>query len=121
MRMSKKATGIDAIYYSVADVPRAAAFYKGLLDVADTTWESEHGAEWVLDDGSAFGVGKIPGAPHVPSGTVLFAVADLDALIPRVTELGGKLNGDVRDLEPCRQQWCLDPDGNAFVLHQRKV
>jgi predicted enzyme related to lactoylglutathione lyase len=121
MRMSKKATGIDAIYYSVADVPRAAAFYKGLLDVADTTWESEHGAEWVLDDGSAFGVGKIPGAPHVPSGTVLFAVADLDALIPRVTDLGGKLNGDVRDLEPCRQQWCLDPDGNAFVLHQRKV
>jgi predicted enzyme related to lactoylglutathione lyase len=121
MRMSNKATGIDAIYYSVADVPRAAAFYKGLLDVADTTWEGEHGAEWVLDDGSAFGVGKIPGAPHVPSGTVLFAVADLDALIPRVTELGGKLNGDVRDLEPCRQQWCLDPDGNAFVLHQRKV
>jgi predicted enzyme related to lactoylglutathione lyase len=118
--MSKKAGGTDAIYYSVTDVPRAAAFYKGLLDVAATSWESEHGAEWILSDGSAFGVGKIPGAPHVPSGTVLFAVPNVEELTARVIELGGKLNGELRDLEPCRQQWCLDPDGNSFVLHQRK-
>lgn len=118
--MSTKATGIDAIYFSVSDVPRAAAFYKGLLDVKETTWENEHGAEWSLDDGSAFGIGKIPGADHVPSGCVLFAVPDAAALTPRVTELGGKLNGELRDLPPCFQQWCLDPDGNAFVLHQRK-
>ncbi|MGB6984702.1 MAG: VOC family protein [Candidatus Aquilonibacter sp.] len=118
--MNDKATGIDAVYYSVTDVPRAAAFYKGLLDVKDTTWENEHGAEWILDDGSAFGVGKLPGG-HSPSGCVLFAVPNVEALTPRVTELGGKLTGDLRNLEPCRQQWCLDPDGNAFVLHQRKI
>jgi len=118
--MNTKSIGIDAVYYSVTDVPRAAAFYKELLDVKTTSWESEHGAEWILDDGSAFGVGKLPGAPHVPSGVVLFAVADVAALTPRVTELGGKLTGDLRDLEPCLQQWCLDPDGNAFVLHQKK-
>ena len=118
--MNDKVKGIDAIYFSVTDVSRAAAFYKGLLDVKETSWESEHGAEWILDDGSAFGVGKLPGAPHVPSGTVLFAVPNVEALVSRVTELGGKLTGDVRDLEPCRQQWCLDPDGNVFVLHQKK-
>jgi predicted enzyme related to lactoylglutathione lyase len=118
--MSSKATGIDAIYFSVDDVARSIAFYKALLDVKDTTWENEHGAEWILDDGSAFGIGKIPGAAHVPSGTVLFAVPDVLVLTPRVTELGGKLNGDLRDLPPCVQQWCLDPDGNAFVLHQKK-
>lgn len=118
--MSDKAKGIDAIYYSVTDVPRAATFYKALLDVKETSWESEHGAEWILQDGSAFGVGKIPGAAHSPSGCVLFAVPDVEALIPRVTELGGKLTGELRDLEPCRQQWCLDLDGNVFVLHQKK-
>ncbi|MGC2130719.1 MAG: VOC family protein [Candidatus Aquilonibacter sp.] len=118
--MSTKATGIDAIYYSVDDVPRAATFYKGLLDVKETTWENEHGAEWILSDGSAFGIGRIPGTPHVPSGTVLFAVPDAAALTSRVTELGGELTGDLRDLPPCLQQWCLDPDGNVFVLHQRK-
>jgi predicted enzyme related to lactoylglutathione lyase len=118
--MNAKASGIDAIYFSVDDVARSIAFYKGLLDVKETTWENEHGAEWILGDGSAFGIGKIPGA-HVPSGTVLFAVPNATALTPRVIELGGKLTGDLRDLPPCLQQWCLDPDGNAFVLHQRKV
>ncbi len=118
--MSAKAGGIDAIYFSVGDVARSAVFYKALLDVKETTWENEHGAEWILGDGSAFGIGKIPNAPHVPSGTVLFSVPDAAALAPRVTELGGKLNGELRDLPPCVQQWCLDPDGNAFVLHQRK-
>ena len=118
--MKGKATGIDAIYYSVSDVPRAAAFYKALLDVKNTTWENEHGAEWILDDGSAFGIGKLPGAGQTTSGCVLFAVPNVEALTSRVTELGGKLSGELRDLEPCRQQWCLDPDGNAFVLHQRK-
>ena len=118
--MSTKATGTDAVYYSVRDVARSSTFYKALLDVKETTWENEHGAEWILTDGSAFGIGKIPGTPHVPSGTVLFSVADAAALAPRVTELGGKLNGDLRDLPPCFQQWCLDPDGNPFVLHQKK-
>jgi predicted enzyme related to lactoylglutathione lyase len=51
---------------------------------------------------------------------VLFAVPDAAALTSRVTELGGKLTGDLREMPPCFQQWCLDPDGNAFVLHQRK-
>jgi len=118
--MTSKATGIDAIYYSVSDVTRSAGFYKALLDIKQTTWENEHGAEWILDDGSAFGIGKIPGADPAPSGCVLFAVPDVAAMTPRVIELGGKLSGDLRDLPPCFQQWCLDPDGNAFVLHQRK-
>ncbi|HEX8806662.1 MAG TPA: VOC family protein [Candidatus Aquilonibacter sp.] len=117
--MNNKATGFDAVYYSVTDVPRAAAFYKELLDIKETTWESEHGAEWVLADGSAFGVGRLP--EHRVSGCVLFAVEDLDAARRRVSELGGKLDGDVRELPVCVQQWCFDPDGNSFVLHQRTV
>ncbi len=116
--MSTKATGIDAVYYSVTDVRRAIVFYQGLLDVADTTWENEHGAEWVLGDGTAFGIGKL--GEHRTSGCTLFAVADVASLRPRVEELGGKLDGDVREFPVCLQQWCFDPDGNAFVLHQKK-
>ena len=117
--MNDKATGFDAVYYSVTDVPRAAAFYKALLDVKETTWENEHGAEWVLADGSAFGVGRLP--EHRVSGCVLFAVADLASALPRVTEHGGKLDGDVREFPVCHQQWCFDPDGNSLVLHQKKI
>ncbi|HUA08165.1 MAG TPA: VOC family protein [Candidatus Acidoferrales bacterium] len=115
-----KVTGTDAVYYSVRDVARASAFYKGLLDVKETTWENEHGAEFVLGDGSAFGIGKLP--EHRASGCVLFAVGNLDAARPRVEELGGKLDGDVREFPGvCVQQWAFDPDGNSFVLHQRTV
>jgi predicted enzyme related to lactoylglutathione lyase len=103
----------------VEDVARATAFYQAILDVRETTWENEHGAEWVLGDGSAFGVGRLPSG-HRPSGTVLFAVDDVAAIAARVTELGGQLQGDVIELPVCTQQWCSDPDGNAFVLHRRR-
>jgi len=114
-----KASGIDAVFFSVTDVPRATAFYKELLDIKETSFEGDWGAEWVLSDGTAFGIGKVPSG-HRPSGCVLFAVADVQALSSRVWELGGTLDGELRDLPPCRQQWCLDPDGNAFVLHEKK-
>jgi len=117
--MSTKATGIDAIFFSVRDVPRALAFYKELLDVKETTFEMEHGAEWVLADGTAFGVGKYSSGEYVPSGCVLFAVPDVASAAARIEPLGGTLEGDVRDFPNCRAQWCKDPDGNAIVLHQR--
>lgn len=114
-----KATGIDAIFFAVNDVPRAIAFYKELLDIKETSFETvEHGAEWVLADGSAFGVGKYPGK-WAPSGCVLFAVPDVEAAAARVPQIGGKLLEGVRDFPACRSQWCEDPDGNSFVLHQR--
>jgi predicted enzyme related to lactoylglutathione lyase len=114
-----KATGIDAIYFSVTDVPRAAAFYRELLDIAETTWENEHGAEFVLRDGSAFGFGAYSSGEHKPSGCVLFAVDDVEAEARRIPEIGGKLVDDVKAFPKCRSQWCEDPDGNSFVLHQR--
>lgn len=116
--MSSKATGVDAVYFSVRDVPAALAFYRALLDVRETTWENEHGAEFILADGNAFGVGRLP--EHRPSGTVLFAVDDVAAATAAVTGHGGTLSGEVIDLPNCTQQWCLDPDGNAIVLHKRR-
>ena len=117
---SIKATGIDAIFYSVKDVKRAIAFYRELLDVRDTTFEDEqHGAEFILGDGTAFGVGAYSDNKWVPSGCVLFAVPDVAAAAQRVTELGGKLDGELRTFPSCVAQWCEDPDGNSFVLHHR--
>jgi predicted enzyme related to lactoylglutathione lyase len=116
----RKARGIDAIFFSVTDVPRAFAFYRGLLDIRETSFETEeHGAEWILPDGTAFGVGKYSTMEHKPSGCVLFAVEDVEAIAPLVPQLGGKLIENVRTFPHCKAQWCEDPDGNSFVLHQR--
>ena len=114
-----RAHGVDAIFFSVRDVARGIAFYRGLLDVRETTFESEHGAEFVLADGNAFGVGSYAEKPWAPSGCVLFAVDDVAAAAERVKALGGTLEGEVRDFPKCQAQWCEDPDGNSFVLHRR--
>jgi len=116
-----RATGVDAIFYSVKDVPRAIAFYREVLDVAEVTWESEHGAEFVLPDGTAFGVGAYSSGEWRPSGCVLFAVPDVEAAAARIPGLGGKLEDEVKTFPSCRAQWCQDPDGNSFVLHQRST
>jgi predicted enzyme related to lactoylglutathione lyase len=110
--------GVDAVYYAVTDPARSATFYKGLLDIASVTWEGDMGAEYVLADGSAFGFGKLPGEWR-SSGCVLFAVENVEAATARALELGATLAGELRELPVCRQQWCEDPDGNIFVLHQR--
>ena len=114
-----KATGVDAIYFAVRDVARAKAFYSQLLEVAETTMDGDHGVEYVLPDGTAFGFGKY-GDEWVASGCVLFTVADVDQARTTVENAGGKLLGDVRDFPKCRALWCEDPDGNSFVMHQRK-
>jgi predicted enzyme related to lactoylglutathione lyase len=117
---STKAGGIDAVFFSVTDVKRAIAFYRELLEISSVTFEGEHGAEFVLPDGSAFGVGAYSSGQHVPSGCVLFSVADVDASAALIEAFGGKLSGETRDFPSCRAQWCEDPDGNSFVLHERK-
>lgn len=115
-----KARGIDAVYFSVNDVKRAAAFYRAILDVSEVTMESDHAAEFVLPDGSAFGFGKYSDGQWRPSGCVLFSTGDVDAAAALVEPSGGKLVDGVRDFPSCRAQWCEDPDGNSLVLHQRK-
>jgi len=117
---STKATGIDAVFFSVTDVKKAIAFYRELLEISSVTFESDHGAEFVLPDGSAFGVGAYSSGGHVASGCVLFSVPNVEASAARIEELGGKLSGETRDFPACRAQWCEDPDGNSFVLHERK-
>jgi hypothetical protein len=70
------------------------------------TFESEHGAEFVLADGNAFGVGAYSNGEWRPSGCVLFAVPDVAAAAARVTALGGKLEGEIRNFPACQAQWC---------------
>lgn len=115
-----KARGLAAVFYSVNDVPRSIAFWKEILDIAETTFENEHGVEWILRDGNAFGVGKYSSGEWKPSGCILFDVANADETATLVERHGGKLVDGVREFPNCRAQWCEDPDGNAFVVHELK-
>ena len=115
-------TGIDAHHYLAKDLERAIAFYRdviGLRPSAGSTWD--HGTEFGLDDGSTFGIFKMPYGPWYPSGGVMFAVDDIDAAAQRLHDAGVRfLTNGVLDTPACRVAWCEDPEGNTFAIHRRK-
>ena len=69
--------GIDATYYTVLDLKTVAAFYSKILGEPTTSLEGRL-AEWTLPDDNAFGLYGTPAKPANRSGSVMFAVDDLD-------------------------------------------
>jgi predicted enzyme related to lactoylglutathione lyase len=106
------------------DLERLAGFYRSLLGAEET--------ERVPAEGPTFFVGLRIGmsdlgivadgeAPDGPQRMLLsIDVPDVDALLPRVDELGGHVEGRANDM-PWGQRVAhvQDPDGNAVNLTQQ--
>ncbi|HTX59836.1 MAG TPA: VOC family protein [Verrucomicrobiae bacterium] len=110
--------GLDLAAYLVADPARAIAFYRDVLGLEPTAVDDEgRGAEFTLADGSTFGVWHPDG--EAKGGTVMFAVADIGAAIARIRANGGTLS-DPQESPVCFMAFGSDPEGNGFIIHQRK-
>ena len=104
----------------VGDAERARAFYEGLFG-----WRMEPGPS---GRGYAIETGGIPGGLHPgdPDAApyLFFGVADLDAAVARVRELGGTVHdsdaeGDADSAARFgRFKFCSDDQGSPFGLHQ---
>ena len=106
------------------DLERLAGFYRSLLGAVET--------ERVPTDGPTFFVGLRIGdsdlgvvsdgdAPDGPQRMLLSVdVPDVDALLPRVADLGGHVQGPPNDM-PWGQRVAhvQDPDGNTVNLTQQ--
>jgi predicted enzyme related to lactoylglutathione lyase len=121
------ATGIDVIYYRVADLHKAVGFYRETLGLEPADWwtpegaTAPQGAEYHLADGSAFGVGVLPEEMAFLSNTVFFAVPDVHAAAATLRERGAEVMGPVDDGPVCNMVFVKDGQGNTLCLHQRKV
>jgi predicted enzyme related to lactoylglutathione lyase len=114
------ATGFDFVMYLVSDVPKARAFYEGVLGLAQPgEFVSEGFVEYDLPDGNTFALAKAPPGGHMQCGGVMFAVPDVDAAVDRVKALGGSFIANYGG-EICDSGWCADPDGNPFGVHKRR-
>ena len=108
---------LDHVYYWTADMDRAVAFYR---DVLELTLVRRDGENWAVFEagGRRFALhGAIEGRPMTPGGaTAVFSVDDLDraraALADRGVEFGHE--GDVQGY--ARFASFRDPDGNAVQL-----
>jgi predicted enzyme related to lactoylglutathione lyase len=131
--MAKAATprvkGVDAIYYRVHDLERATAFYNELLGMEPTGPMPGFGMEYTLPNGESFGIIKIPetmtaeyGAYWRGGSGVMFAVDDIAAAAAAAKARGVKLHDDgkIAETRVCYMVFGEDPEGNSFILHQRK-
>jgi predicted enzyme related to lactoylglutathione lyase len=108
------------VAYSVADVPRATAFYR---DTIGLTPGETFGHQWAeFDLGSTtFGVGNGSALGIAPGSqfSASFKVDDVAAMRRSLAERGLPVT-DVMESPVCSSCFVTDPDGNRFGLHQRK-
>jgi predicted enzyme related to lactoylglutathione lyase len=111
-------TGIDISGYLVSDPQRAIAFYRDTLGLVPTEID-EHGrgAEFTLADGATFGVWQTP--EKEVGGFVMLAVPDVRAKVAALQAAGVEIS-PVDETPVCYMAFGKDPDGNAYILHQRK-
>jgi predicted enzyme related to lactoylglutathione lyase len=111
-------TGIDICGFLVSDAERALAFYRDKLGLVPTEIDEQaRGAEFTLADGSTFGVWQTP--EKNVGGFVMLAVADIHAKIAELQAAGVAIS-PVDETPVCHMAFGQDPDGNGFIIHQRK-
>lgn len=113
-------TGIDANYYTVIDLPKMTDFYVKILGEPET--RAERLSEWTFSDGSSFGIYMADGKTGGRSGSVMFAVDDVQAMAQQAQEAGAAIDADheLVDIPSCQMMFADDPEGNQFILHKRK-
>jgi predicted enzyme related to lactoylglutathione lyase len=112
-------TGVDLTAYLVKDPDSAIAFYRDVLGMTPTAIDDQgRGAEFTLPDGSTFGVWKPDDG--AAGGAIMFAVDDAQAAVEHYRGRGLQLS-DVMESPVCFMSFGADPEGNAIIIHQRKV
>jgi predicted enzyme related to lactoylglutathione lyase len=119
-----KVNGIDAVYYTVADVNKMTTFYTDLLGTEPAMVWPDRLAEWTFGDGNSFGLygSESEGMGGGSSGSVMFAVDDVAQAVGAAKARGVKFhdNGEVTDTPACHMAFGEDPEGNQFIMHHRK-
>ena len=113
---------LSFIAYYVRDVPRARTFYGEILGLRPGEWFNDGWIEFELGnatfalDGIGEELGIVPGT----SSGAAFEVDDIHAMRQRLADAGSPVT-EVYEFPPCWACFARDPEGNRFVLHQRKL
>lgn len=119
-----KITEIAFSSYPVTDVPRARAFYEGVLGLKPTmdTDMGEHG-HWIEYDigPGTLGIGRYEGWKPTSDGcTVGLEVEDFDAAVASLQAAGTPVKMGPLETPVCHMIMVHDPDGNTLIIHKRK-
>ena len=110
--------GLDVVFYTVKDLPRARAFYETLFGLRASV-ESDYWVEYDLPDGTTFALANDPHGWKEGHGLML-GVTDRGAVAERAKQLGGTITDRQFEGASCGAFECIDPEGNYVYFHQRK-
>ncbi len=110
--------------YPVTDMPRACAFYEGLLGLKKTMdhdmGEQGHWVEFDIGAGT-LSLGKYAGFKPTSDGcTVGLEVEDFDAAVKAIQDAGAAISMGPMETPVCHMLFISDPDGNPIIIHKRK-
>jgi catechol 2,3-dioxygenase-like lactoylglutathione lyase family enzyme len=119
---SSDAKRLDLVFYWVADMDRAVAFYREVLGLRLLRRDDGSWAEFDAG-GRRFALHAVAEGQRVVAGgaTAVFSVADLDTACAELSSLGVPVTheGDVEGY--ARFASFHDPDGNTFQLIEYAV
>jgi len=111
--------------YAVTDMPRARAFYEGVLGLKPTTVvDSEHGKWTEYEFGPyALAIGCAPGMfkPGPDGCSAALEVEDFDAAVSHLRANKVKFRLEPASTPVCRMAMVFDPDGNTICIHKRNA
>ena len=116
-------TGMDIMAYYTQEPKRSIEFYRDVLGLQPTELDEQgRGAEFTLADGSTFGVWKPDSSDgdYASGAIVMFAVPDINAAVEEFNSRGAALTESF-ETPVCHMAMGKDPDGNQFIIHQRKT
>lgn len=108
--------------YAVTDMPRARAFYEGVLGLKPTSVLDKPDAKWVEYEFGpyALAIGSAEGWKPSPDGcSAALEVEDFDAAIEHLREHAVKFRMGPMPTPVCRMAMIFDPDGNSICIHKR--
>ncbi len=110
--------------YAVSDMPRARAFYEGILGlVPSDEFPATPESKWIeYNIGSGtFTLGRSDDwKPSEDGAVVAFEVDDFDATIAKLKEAGVTFKLDAMEFPTCHMAVIKDPDGSNITIHKRK-
>ena len=113
-------TEIAFCCYAVTDMPRARAFYEGVLGLKPTTVSE---GQWVEYEFGPYApaIGCAPGMfkPSPDGCSAALEVSDFDAAIAELKTKNVKFRMEPFQSPVCRMAMVFDPDGNTVCIHKR--
>jgi predicted enzyme related to lactoylglutathione lyase len=117
-------TEIAFCCYAVTDLPRARAFYEGVLGLRPAQIVDLPGGQWVEYElgANTLTIGSAPGWNPSPDGcSVALEVADFAAAIAHLRANNVKFRLEPFPTPVCQMAMVFDPDGNTVCLHKRNA